>query len=55
MKQVVMGKLMKHDTFGEISVILNEPMSCSVVTADKVELAVISPQKLDGKALLSCH
>ena len=46
-KQVVMGKLTVHDSFGEISVISKEPISCSIVTATPVELAVIEPEKLE--------
>ena len=47
-KQVVMGKLCVHDSFGEISVITDEPITCSIVTATQVELAVIEPDKLKG-------
>ena len=43
-----MGKLGVHDSFGEISVITKEPISCSIVTATPVEMAVIEPEKLEG-------
>ena len=48
MKQVVMGKLHQSDSFGEISVILDEPITCSIVTASEVELGCIEPEKLRG-------
>ena len=44
-----MGKLAVHDSFGEISIITEEPMTCSVVSASAVELAVIEPEKLKGE------
>ena len=43
-----MGKLGVCSTFGEISVINDEPMSCSIVTATDMELAYIEPHRLDG-------
>ena len=47
-KQVVMGKLEPTHSFGEVSVILNEPVTCSIVTATTVEVATIEPHKLKG-------
>lgn len=43
-----MGKLTVHDSFGEISVITDDPITCSIVTATPVQLAVIEPDKLKG-------
>ena len=43
-----MGKLKVNDSFGEISIITEEPISCSIVTATAVELAIIEPEKLKG-------
>ena len=48
-KQVVMGKLGINDSFGEISVITDEPITCSIVTSSPVQLAVIEPDKLKGE------
>ncbi|KAK2164336.1 hypothetical protein LSH36_65g00001 [Paralvinella palmiformis] len=45
-KQVVMGQLGPTDSFGEVSIIGDEPMNCSIVTSTKVELACIEPPKL---------
>ncbi|XP_064640814.1 cyclic nucleotide-binding domain-containing protein 1-like [Lineus longissimus] len=45
-KQVVIGKLQKSDSFGEISVLDDEPITCSLVTASTLELGVIEPTKL---------
>ena len=44
-----MGQLGPTDSFGEVSIIGDEPMNCSIVTATKVELACIEPPKLKGK------
>ncbi|KAI0212923.1 Cyclic nucleotide-binding domain-containing protein 1 [Lamellibrachia satsuma] len=45
-KQVVMGKLEATHSFGEVSIILDEPVTCSIVTATNVDVAVIEPHKL---------
>ncbi|CAL1539399.1 unnamed protein product [Lymnaea stagnalis] len=45
-KQVVMGKLVPFNSFAEISVLLDEPMTCSVVTATQAQLGIIRPEKL---------
>ncbi|XP_077982622.1 cyclic nucleotide-binding domain-containing protein 1-like [Glandiceps talaboti] len=46
-KQVVMGKLKKSESFGEISVLLREPITCSIVTAMNIEIGVITPERLE--------
>ena len=48
-KQVVMGKLGATDSFGEISVITKDPITCSIITADSVELASIDPARIEGR------
>ena len=56
-KQVVMGKLEATHSFGEVSIILDEPVTCSIVTATNVDVAVIEPHKLKGtykKEMLEC-
>ncbi|GFS16787.1 cyclic nucleotide-binding domain-containing protein 1-like [Elysia marginata] len=45
-KQVVMGRLGPSDSFAEISLLLDEPVTCSIVTASDVELGVVRPEKL---------
>jgi len=45
-KQVVMGRLGPYDSFAEISLLLEEPITCSIVTASDVELGVVRPEKL---------
>ncbi|XP_071493656.1 cyclic nucleotide-binding domain-containing protein 1-like [Diadema antillarum] len=46
-KQVVMGELSKAESFGEISILRNEPINSSIVTATTVELGVISLEKIN--------
>jgi CRP-like cAMP-binding protein len=41
MKQVVVGKLKETDSFGEISVAMKEPMTCSIVTETSCKMGVI--------------
>ncbi|KAJ8303597.1 hypothetical protein KUTeg_019993 [Tegillarca granosa] len=45
-KQVVMGKLVDTQSFAEMSVLLDEPMTCSVVTATNVKLGIIRPERI---------
>ncbi|XP_013418178.1 cyclic nucleotide-binding domain-containing protein 1 [Lingula anatina] len=45
-KQVVMGKLTESQSFGEISVLLDEPMTCSIVASTHLEMGIIDPTKL---------
>ena len=46
-----MGKLRTTDSFGEISVLGNEPITCSIVTAKPVELGIIYPESLHGRII----
>lgn len=43
-KQVVMGRLKAFDSFAEISLLMDEPITCSIVTAADVELGVVRPE-----------
>jgi len=45
-KQVVMGRLGPFDSFAEISLLMDEPITCSIVTASDVELGVVRPEKV---------
>lgn len=45
-KQVVMGRLGPFDSFAEISLLLEEPITCSIVTASDVDLGIIRPEKV---------
>ncbi|XP_048452366.1 cyclic nucleotide-binding domain-containing protein 1 isoform X1 [Rhincodon typus] len=45
-KHIIMGKIQEKESFGEISIILNKPFTCTIITATKVELGVISASDL---------
>ncbi|XP_074644693.1 cyclic nucleotide-binding domain-containing protein 1-like [Tubulanus polymorphus] len=45
-KQVVMGNLGPSESFGEISVLNDEPITCSIVTAKSTVIGVIFPARL---------
>ena len=47
-KQVVMGKLPVFESFGEVSCVTGEPMTCSIITATAVQIGVIEPEQLEG-------
>ncbi|XP_038666396.1 cyclic nucleotide-binding domain-containing protein 1 [Scyliorhinus canicula] len=47
-KHIIMGKLQEKESFGEISIILKKPFTCSIISATKVELGVISAADLQG-------
>lgn len=48
MKQVVIGKLKENDSFGEVSVTMKEPMTCSIVTETPCKLGVIPYDKISS-------
>ena len=56
-----MGKLPVFESFGEVSCVTGEPMTCSIITATAVQIGVIEPEKLEGTVNLSissewtCH
>ena len=49
MKQVVIGKLKENDSFGEISVAMREPMTCSIVTETPCRIGTIPYDKINSK------
>jgi CRP-like cAMP-binding protein len=49
MKQVVIGKLRPEESFGEISVVLKEPMSCTIVTENECRIGIIPCEKIKSK------
>ena len=44
-----MGRLKEKESFGEISVLLQLPFTCTVVTGKEVEMAIIEDKDLFGK------
>ncbi|KAJ8389067.1 hypothetical protein AAFF_G00124640 [Aldrovandia affinis] len=47
-RYVVVGTLGPRESFGEVSVLLDQPSPCSVVTATEVKMGVILPDALKG-------
>ncbi|XP_044919059.1 cyclic nucleotide-binding domain-containing protein 1-like [Mustela putorius furo] len=45
-KLVCMGRLKEKESFGEISVLLQVPFTCTVVTGKEVEMAIIEDKDL---------
>ncbi|XP_008585940.1 PREDICTED: cyclic nucleotide-binding domain-containing protein 1, partial [Galeopterus variegatus] len=45
-KLVYMGRLKEKESFGEISVLLQEPFTCTIITGREVELAIIEDKDL---------
>ena len=39
-----MGKLPVFESFGEVSCVTGEPMTCSIITATAVQIGVIEPE-----------
>lgn len=48
-----MGKVKEMESFGEISVLLRVPFTCTVVTGNEVEMAVIEDKDLFGEYINS--
>lgn len=46
MKQVVVGKLKENESFGEISVTMKEPMTCTIVTETQCKIGIIPCDKI---------
>ena len=44
-----MGKLGMSDSFAEISLLDEELITCSIVTATDMELGVVKPERLHGR------
>lgn len=48
MKQVVIGKLKQNESFGEVSVALKEPMTCTIVSETPCQIGIIHCDKVKG-------
>ncbi|KAM9626816.1 cyclic nucleotide-binding domain-containing protein 1 [Trichechus inunguis] len=48
-KLVYMGKLKEKESFGEISILLGVPFTCTVITGTEVEVAIIEDTDLFGQ------
>jgi len=48
-REVEMCLVRRFSSFGELSVLFQQPMTYTVVTSDAVELAVIEPASLEGR------
>ena len=48
-KLVYMGRLNEKESFGEISVLLQVPFTCTIGTGKDVEMAIIEDKDLHGK------
>lgn len=51
-RQVVVGKLKRCQSFGELSCLLKEPMTCTIVTETQCRIAVIPYEKAYSKSNL---
>ena len=45
-----MGKLGVSDSFGEVSVVTGDAITCSIITATSVELGSIDPDRVEGQS-----
>ncbi|KAM6953120.1 cyclic nucleotide-binding domain-containing protein 1 [Aplochiton taeniatus] len=45
-KSVVVGKLGPMESFGEVSILLDQPSPCSIVTATEVQFGILQPEDL---------
>jgi len=43
-----MGKLHASESFAEISILSDESVTCSIVSATHVELGIIKPERIEG-------
>ncbi|XP_051054398.1 cyclic nucleotide-binding domain-containing protein 1 [Phodopus roborovskii] len=50
-KLVYMGKLKEKESFGEISILLQDPFSCTIITGGEVEMMIIEDKDILGKSL----
>ncbi|XP_032746270.1 cyclic nucleotide-binding domain-containing protein 1 [Rattus rattus] len=50
-KLVYMGKLKERESFGEISILLQSPFTCTIITGREVEMAIIEDKDILGKSL----
>ncbi|XP_039079816.1 cyclic nucleotide-binding domain-containing protein 1-like [Hyaena hyaena] len=52
-KLVCMGTLKEKESFGEISVLLQLPFTCTIITGEEVEMAIIEDKDVFGQGILS--
>ncbi|XP_069931382.1 cyclic nucleotide-binding domain-containing protein 1 isoform X2 [Oryctolagus cuniculus] len=50
-KLVYMGRLKEKESFGEISVLLQDPFPCTIITGKEVEMAIIEDKDIFGVTL----
>ncbi|XP_041512688.1 cyclic nucleotide-binding domain-containing protein 1 [Microtus oregoni] len=50
-KLVYMGKLREKQSFGEISILLQDPFTCTIITGGEVEMTIIEDKDILGKSL----
>ncbi|XP_021077550.1 cyclic nucleotide-binding domain-containing protein 1 [Mus pahari] len=50
-KRVYMGKLKEKESFGEVSILLQAPFTCTIITGREVEMAVIEDKDIQGKCM----
>lgn len=46
-----MGRLKEKESFGEISVLLQDPFPCTIITGKEVEMAIIEDKDIFGKCI----
>lgn len=46
-----MGKLKERESFGEISILLQSPFTCTIITGREVEMAIIEDKDILGKCM----
>jgi hypothetical protein len=46
-----MGKLGVSESFAVISLLNQEPITCSIVTATDIQLGVVRPERLHGQCM----
>ncbi|CAO2581195.1 Cyclic nucleotide-binding domain-containing protein 1, partial [Lemmus lemmus] len=50
-KLVYMGKLKEKQSFGEISILLQDPFTCTIITGGEVEMLIIEDKDILGKCI----
>lgn len=46
-----MGKLKEKQSFGEISILLQDPFTCTIITGGEVEMTIIEDKDILGKCI----
>lgn len=50
---MVVGKLKESQSFSELSVLLDEPIDCTILTDKNVELGIIRKERITGITIVS--